>query len=90
MVGVCICSTAGAGADVWNGWEPGLMLRYNRNAMDKDYEVRRTEAGEWVVELPVPACMGGADEAGCKGLREAECRKCESRTIAQILRRRAG
>ena len=29
------------------------MLRYNRNTLDEEYEVRRTEAGEWMVELPV-------------------------------------
>ena len=49
------------------------MLRYNRNTTDEDYAVRRTEAGEWMVELPIPAGMGGADEAGRKGLREADC-----------------
>ena len=62
------------------------MSRYNRNAMDEDYEVRRTEAWEWVVELPVLFCMGGTNEAGCEGLRKADCRTGESRTIAQILR----
>ena len=54
-MGLCICGTSGANSYVRDGWEPGLMLRYNRNTMDEDYEVRRTETGEWMVELPVPA-----------------------------------
>ena len=29
------------------------MLRYNRHTMDEDYAIRRTKAGEWMVELPV-------------------------------------
>jgi len=62
------------------------MLRYNRNATDEDYEVRRTEAGEWVVELPFLTCMGGAHEADREGLREADRQTGGSRTIAQILR----
>ena len=44
----------------------------------ESYGVRQTEAWEWMVELSVLACMGGAYEEGRRGVQETDRRSCGS------------
>ena len=44
-----------------------------RHTEQQTYGVRRTEAWEWMVELPVLAKMGGAHEEGRRGVQETYC-----------------
>ena len=40
--------------------------------MRRRHEVRRTEAGGRMVELSIPAGVGGADEEGREGVRDSD------------------